>query len=141
MPEVWLVFDKLQERRHGEREEVQVSWVRREVLGDGEGLAVGLGDGGAAEPGLEGDVVDAGAVAKEWRMPTEKEFEAVMLDPPKPKDAVVVVKDARKLPQFDAGVTYVMEELEPRDKDFIRVYDKTGREDIYLRSRFKVCFE
>lgn len=77
-----------------------------------------------------------------WKMPNMIEFEDVLKNTI-PKDVVVKVVDEGLLRdgRFDRGVTYVMEEREPRHPDFIWVYDKNGVKDCYLRRGFLVCFE
>lgn len=61
----------------------------------------------------------------------------------KPKAVSVVVVDESLLSDdtFDAGVSYVYEDMEPYDSELIWVYDKLGRRNPYFRSRFKVVFE
>lgn len=58
-------------------------------------------------------------------------------------DVAVVVVDKSLLEdgRFEAGISYVMEELKPKDKDMIWVYDKFGEKRQYFRNRFTVVFE
>jgi len=67
-----------------------------------------------------------------------KFFESVRM-----ADVAVVVVDESLLEdgRFEASISYVMEELKPKDKDMIWVYDKFGEKRQYFRSRFKVVFE
>jgi len=79
----------------------------------------------------------------EWVMPkTEDGFEGV-LKTTVPKDVVVKVVDKDLLAdgRFEDGVSYVMEELNPKDNDMISVYDKFGEKRDYFRNRFVVAFE
>ena len=79
-----------------------------------------------------------------WRPLKEKEpAPKEKVPPPRSRDCVVTVKDGTLVEdgRFEAGVTYVMEEMEPFDQDMVVVYDKFGEKGTYFRDRFEFVFE